>query len=118
MSTSEQRRARRKRIPEPVEVINVLNGESLGRIGNLSRDGMMLIGRRKLGDGALYQARFQLPDPNGAPHVIEAGLHEMWSEPAAVPGQFWAGLRIVSLSDADSVALNGWLGESDALKVL
>ncbi|HEX6613354.1 MAG TPA: PilZ domain-containing protein [Rhodanobacteraceae bacterium] len=118
MRTSEQRRARRKRTPEPIEVINVLDGESLGRIGNLSRDGMMLIGHRKLGDGAVYQVRFQLTDPQGAPREIEAGLYEMWSEPAAVPGQFWAGLRIISLSDADAAALNAWLGEGDVLKVL
>ena len=100
MSTSEQRRARRKRIPEPVDVINVLDGESLGRIGNLSRDGMMLIGRRKLGNGALYQTRFQLPDPQGKPHVIEAGL------------------RIISLSEAHAATLNAWLGEGEVLKVL
>jgi|SRR5690242_16811683 hypothetical protein len=118
MNAPEQRRARRKRISEPVEVMDVLGGESLGRIGNLSRDGMMLIGRRKLGDGALYQTRFQLPDPQGAPCTIEAGLHEMWSEPAAVPGQYWTGLRIVSLSDTDAAALNAWLGEGDVLKML
>jgi hypothetical protein len=118
MNASEQRRARRKRISEPVEVTDMLSGMSLGRIGNLSRDGLMLIGRRKLGDGALYQVRFQLPDPQDGPCVIEAGLHEMWSEPAAVPGQYWAGLRIVSLSDADAEALNAWLGEGDVLKLL
>ncbi|MGN6314276.1 MAG: PilZ domain-containing protein [Rhodanobacteraceae bacterium] len=118
MNAPEQRRARRKRVSEPIEVMDALSGESLGRIGNLSRDGMMLIGRRKLGDGALYQARFQLHDPQGAPCVIEAGLHEMWGEPAAVPGQYWTGLRIVSLSDDDAAALNAWLGESDTLKIL
>ena len=116
MSTSEQRWARRKRTPEPVEVVDVLSGSTLGRIGNLSRDGMMLIGRCKLGDGALYQTRFRLADTLGAPHFVDAGLQEMWSEPAAVPGQFWAGLRIVSLSDADAEVLNGWLGEGDVPK--
>jgi hypothetical protein len=50
--------------------------------------------------------------------VIEAGLHEMWSEPAAVPGQYWAGLRIISLSEAHAATLNAWLGEGEVLKVL
>ena len=118
MSDSEQRRATRKAASDPIEVSDALTGENMGRIGNLSRDGMMLIGRRKLGDGALYQTRFQLPDPQGTPCVIEAGLHEMWSEPAAVPGQFWAGLRIISLSEGDAAALNAWLGEGDVLKIL
>lgn len=115
MSASEQRRARRKRTHEPVDVLDVLTGMSLGRIGNLSRDGMMLIGKRRLGDGALYQVRFALPDAHGRPHNVAAGIHEMWSEPAAVPEQYWSGLRIVSLSDADSAVLNAWLGETGAL---
>ena len=115
MSTSEQRRAKRKRTPEPVEVINVLNGESLGRVGNLSRDGMMLIGRRTLTPDALYQVRFHLPDRDGRMRLLEAGVHEQWSEPAAVPGQQWAGLRIIALSDADGAVLNDWLDEPEAV---
>ncbi|MER3546935.1 MAG: pilus assembly protein PilZ [Rhodanobacteraceae bacterium] len=103
----------RKRVLDPIEVSDALTGENLGRIGNLSRNGMMLIGRRKLNDDALYQLRFQLPDRNGKLRVLEAGVHEQWSEPAAVPGQHWAGLRIVALSDADTVTLNECLEEPE-----
>ncbi len=109
MTPSEQRRALRKRAIDPIEVSDAMTGENLGRIGNLSRDGMMLIGRRKLTDDALYQLRFQLPDRNGKLRVLEAGVHEQWSEPAAVPGQHWAGLRIIALSDDDTAVLNEWL---------
>lgn len=109
MSTSEQRRALRKSALDPVEVSDSMTGENLGRIGNLSRDGMMLIGRNKLNEDALYQVRFQLADGDGRMHTLEAGVHEMWSEPAAVPGQHWAGLRIIALSDADNTVLNAWL---------
>lgn len=112
MSTSEHRRGLRKSTLDPVEVSDVLTGENLGRIGNLSRDGMMLIGRRQLTENALYQVRFRLPDRDGNMHTLEAGLHEMWSEPAAIPGQHWAGMRIIALSEADNAVLNGWLEES------
>ena len=113
MTTSEQRRASRKRVTDPIEVSDALTGENLGRVGNLSRDGMMLIGRRKLTEDALYQLRFQLPDHRGQLRVLEAGVHEQWSEPAAVPGQYWAGLRIIALSDADTAMLNEWLDEPE-----
>ncbi|MBS0430865.1 MAG: PilZ domain-containing protein [Proteobacteria bacterium] len=114
MDTSEQRRATRKHAPTPIEVNDSLTGEGIGRIGNLSRDGMMLIGRRKLNDNALYQFRFLLPGLDGKPHVLEAGVHEQWSEPAAVPGQHWAGLRIIALSEADTAVLNAWLDKPEA----
>ena len=111
MSTSEQRRAMRKRALDPIEVSDALTGENLGRVGNLSSDGMMLIGRRLLNEDALYQVRFRLPDREGRMHMLEAGVHEMWSEPAAVPGQHWAGLRIIAVSDADTEILKQWLDE-------
>lgn len=109
MSTSDQRRATRKAALDPIEVSDALTGENIGRIGNLSRNGMMLIGRRTLTADALYQVRFQLPGRDGRMRLLEAGVHEQWSEPAAVPGQHWAGLRIIALSDADSAALSEWL---------
>ncbi|MEO7149053.1 MAG: PilZ domain-containing protein [Rhodanobacteraceae bacterium] len=114
MSTSEQRRALRKRALEPIEISDALTGENIGRIGNLSRDGMMLICRRVLNEDALYQLRFRLTDNDGRTHLLEAGVHELWSEPAAVPGQHWAGLRIIAMSDADNAVLNQWLDQPDA----
>ncbi len=113
MNTSEQRRATRKRALDPIEVTDALTGENLGHVGNLSRDGMMLIGRRQLNDDALYQVRFQLRDRSGKPHVLEAGVHEQWSEPAAISGQYWAGLRMIALSDADAAVLAEWLEEPE-----
>lgn len=114
MNDSEQRRATRKRAPDSIEVTDALTGENLGRIGNLSREGMMLIGRRQLNDDALYQVRFQLRDRAGKSHALEAGVHEQWSEPAAISGQYWAGLRMIALSEADAAILAEWLDEPDA----
>lgn len=113
MSNSEQRRASRKHALDPIEVIDALTGEHIGRIGNLSHTGMMLIGRRQLIEDALYQVRFRLPDREGRLHVLEVGVHEQWSEPAAVPGQHWAGLRIIALSDTDESVLGEWLEQPD-----
>ena len=115
MSTSDQRRAPRRRAQDPIEVSDALTGENIGRIGNLSRDGMMLIGRRALRDDALYQLRFQLPDAYGRMRLLEAGVHEQWSEAAAVPGQHWAGLRIIALSDADTEILESWIERSEGI---
>lgn len=113
MNDSEQRRATRKTALDPIEVSDALTGENMGRIGNLSRNGMMLIGRRMLTPDALYQVRFQLRDRDGRMHLLEAGVHEQWSEPAAVPGQHWAGLRIIALSEGDDAVLGEWLDEPE-----
>ena len=104
----EHRRSRRRDPEVPVPVVNTMTGETVGQIGNLSPDGMMLIANREIRADALYQFSFPLPIDNHAPIEIEVGMHEQWSEPASVPGQYWAGFRFVSLSAEDQELLAEW----------
>ncbi|MGA7296794.1 MAG: PilZ domain-containing protein, partial [Rhodanobacteraceae bacterium] len=64
----------------------------------------------RLRDDALYQIRFALPTiGNEDAPPIEVGVHEQWTEQAAVPGQFWSGLRIIDISPEADEQLATWL---------
>jgi hypothetical protein len=110
----ERRSAPRKSISAPIEVVDSMSGENIGRVGNLSRTGMMLICHRPLRDDALYQLKFRLPDRRGAPTDIETGVHTMWTELAATNGYQWSGLRIISISGSAAASLDHWLEQSAA----
>ncbi len=105
----ERRNAPRKAARVPVDVIDNITGETIGRIGNLSRSGIMLICHQPLHDEALYQLRFRLPDSRGSEVEIEAGVHAMWTEQATTGGYQWSGLRIISISAPHATALDRWL---------
>jgi hypothetical protein len=105
----ERRSAPRKPSTDPIEVIDSISGENIGRISNLSRNGMLLICHRPLNDNALYQLRFRLPDRSGSHAEIETGVHTMWSEQASTNGYQWAGLRIISISGPAAASLDRWL---------
>lgn len=105
----EHRRAPRRRAEGIIQVTNAITGDSAGRIGNLSIDGMMLVTERPGRDDALYQYSFQLPDERGQLQQVEIGMHEQWTEPATVPGQHWVGLRFIDLSPEDHALVQGWL---------
>jgi hypothetical protein len=107
MST-EYRRAKRKRAQEPIDVTDTMTEQVVGRIGNISETGMMLMATVQLVDDALFQLRFALPD-SGRGRQIEIGSHQLWSEPANVPGQFWAGFRFIDLSPDDAMHLRAWI---------
>jgi hypothetical protein len=109
MTSREQRRAPRKQAEETIPVNDTIAGDNIGHIGNLSRSGLMLISRREPVDEAIYQFRMYLPDGRGSGHTITVGAQEQWHEPAATPGQFWAGFRIISIDDEDARALDAWL---------
>lgn len=114
MMNDERRSAPRIPTSAPIEVIDSISGENIGRIGNLSRNGMMLICHRPLRNDALYQLRFRLPDPHGPHEEIETGVHTMWTDQAATNGYQWSGLRIISISGTAAATLDHWLQRGTA----
>lgn len=111
MSTdaANSRRARRRQVDDSVPVTDAIAGGPIGRIGNLSRTGLMLISSRPLHDDGVYQLRFDLPDTHGRMHALEIGMQQQWSDTPATPGQYWTGLRFIDVSDDDDAILESWL---------
>lgn len=107
---AENRRSKRRAVEGVVPVTDAMTGTPMGRIGNLSIDGIMLITSVPIREDALYQVSFPFPPTPGAPQqTIEIGLHEQWSEAGGVPGQYWAGFHIVDISPADRARLKAWI---------
>ncbi len=110
MSEVEHRRAPRKRASSPMPVTDVMSEQVIGQLGNLSTSGMMLIGFRAPATDAVYQVSLTLPDGYGQRHTIQLGIQEQWHEPAAAPGQYWSGYRIVAAGEEDTRIMEAWLG--------
>ena len=112
---SNQRRAERKRTTANAMVTDVISGQPLGHLGNLSSTGMLLIGAQAPHSEALYQVSFSLPGTGRMlteSHPIEIGIQEQWHESASSSGQIWAGYRIVAITDVDATRLEDWLSQA------
>lgn len=118
MSTNDsanQRRADRKSTPITALVTDVVTGQPMGHLGNISNIGMLLIGSQAPRKEAIYQVSLPLPNTGTAlkeSPSIELGIQEQWQEPAASPGQIWSGYRIVAITDADAARLEYWLTQT------
>lgn len=86
-----------------------MTGESLGRIGNLSVDGMMLITTQALPESCLYQVQFQLQDAERRSHRMELGIQCLWSEAALTEHSHWIGCKIVDISPEEQDLLDAWV---------
>jgi len=104
-----QRRSVRKSVSASLQIIDVMTGKALGRVGNLSADGLMLICPHAMPDQHVYQVRFPLPDSAASAAPIEVGIQCLWSEPASSEHSYWAGCQIVSISPGDRDALDSWV---------
>ncbi|MET0332479.1 MAG: PilZ domain-containing protein [Dyella sp.] len=107
---TDQRRARRKRASTAVVVTNVINEQALGHLGNLSATGLMVISSEPPCLDAVYQVRFALPDSAPSLPPLELGIQTQWFEVAATPGQYWVGYRIIAINQAQTAAIEAWLG--------
>ena len=107
---NEFRRAVRRKADKGIEVLDTMTEKVVGHISDLSETGMLLIAHQAMTSDALYQLRFRLPDPRGgAAHAVEVGAHELWSDPAAAPGQIWTGFRFIDLSPQNLLLLRNWV---------
>ena len=109
-----RRSAERFPTHDAIEVTDSITGNVIGRIGNLSRTGMLLLCQRPLTDDAVYQIRFKLPDGPATRADIEAGIHTMWTEPATGAERQWSGAHIISISEQAAQALDVWLEHAGA----
>lgn len=103
------RRSVRKRTTDAIMVTNAMTGETLGRIGNLSVDGMMLITAQPIPDGRLLQLQFLLSDADRKHRRMEIGIQCMWSEAARTERTCWTGCRIIDIAPSEQEILDGWV---------
>jgi PilZ domain len=107
VSKKEFRRSPRRKLRDIVLVSDVMTDEIVGRIGNLSEGGLLLIASTPLTEDALYQFRFRLPGET--PLDLEVGAHLLWLDRASTPGQSWVGFRFISLSERQHQQLRDWI---------
>lgn len=109
--SSEFRKRRRRDIDRELPVTDTMTGEVVGRMGNLSESGMLLVTSKRLVEDGLYQFAFEHPG-DGEP--IELGAHLLWEDRKDAPGTAWAGFRFIGVSEDGARRLRAWIDEDHA----
>ena len=106
--SSEFRRRKRRQVDTAIMVTDTMRGSAVGRIGNLSETGMLLMAHAPLCEDALYQLRFDLGQA-GEPLPVLVGAHLLWIGPANTPGQSWCGFRFLTIAEEQRAAVRAWV---------
>lgn len=85
-------------------VINDIDEQEIGVIGNLSMGGMMLIATRQLYADGILQLKIDVPAELGF-GLIHMGVKILWCTPANSPNEYWAGLETIDINAADRDSL-------------
>jgi hypothetical protein len=95
----EQRHFQRKRLAEPIGVIDSRSGKEIGQLLDLSQAGFMLAAPVELELNHAY--RLQLPlftDLNGGDVPIELVADALWCEASSSGRQYWHGFQIKAIT--------------------
>ena len=110
-----KRKSVRKRVTQVMMVTDAFTGEGLGRIGNLSNDGMMLIAPKALADEHYFQLHFSLQAPGFVPHKVEIGVQCLWCDTARTANTFWVGCKVIDISPPDQAMLKKWVTQAEEI---
>ncbi|MEH6669168.1 PilZ domain-containing protein [Halopseudomonas sp.] len=91
----EQRRIERHQLGSYLQVFNRHSGRPMGYLGNISRQGMMLISDLPVMLGSFYELQLRLPGANDVPDCVNFTAMSHWCRADASPGFYDSGFSIV-----------------------
>lgn len=111
---NDQRKTPRTTTNEVLEIADQITGVQIGRVVNISAEGLMLLGQEPIITGSVYQLELHLRQASGEQTKISFGAEAVWTMEATQPDSFWTGFRIIDISNEgvlliDELILN-WHG--------
>lgn len=91
----EQRRIERHQLASYLQVFNRHSGRPMGYLGNISRQGMMLISDLPIMLGSGYELQLRLPGAGGEIELFDFTAMSHWCRPEQTSGHYDSGFSIV-----------------------
>ena len=102
----EKRKSPRKIADEVLVVSDQITGSQVGRVVNISAEGLMLLSEEPIVTGSVYQLQLPLPGTNGAEQQVQFGAEAVWTMEASQPESYWTGFRIIDISSEDVLRID------------
>jgi len=98
--TPNRRTQRRRTLSGSVNIVNLMDGTVLGRLVNITTEGLMLVNASPLATDTLYQAVLELPEMLNNTMRIELGMDCLWTSPTDPDADmYWSGCHIIDISE-------------------
>jgi len=97
----EQRRIPRRRLAVYPEVVEIGSGETIGRLGDLTATGLMVVSDEAIETGVVLDLSIRLPEPLAGVTSIDFEARSLWSKAGANARVHETGFEFTRLSDGD-----------------
>ena len=109
-ATREMRKSERFAVTGIVRVIDVPSSQEIGQLVNISQEGLMVLGTRKIAENSIMQLSLVMELPGGDQQSISIGVESLWTQASGDNSQHWTGFCIIDISEQDRQRIMQFVG--------
>ena len=99
MVTKEKRKQERCEIKDVLEVFDIHSERQLGRVVDISAEGLMIISKNPVPVNQIFQLLIPLPMELVGCNELRLGAESLWTRETDSGTEHWAGFHIISIAD-------------------
>jgi hypothetical protein len=102
----EKRHSQRKVANEILIIVDQITGNQIGRVVNISSEGLMLLSDEPMVTGSVYQLDLLLPNPVRDQQKVAFAAEAVWCTEASQPESYWSGFHIIDIANEDVLIID------------
>lgn len=97
----ERRKHRRSKSDQLMELFDVTTGSRLGKVVNISVNGIMVLSPMPAPLNKVWQLKMTLPSESNDDKLLMVGAESSWCDEAPNADLYWSGFQIIDISNED-----------------
>ena len=105
LRAQDKRKLERCPVTGALEAFDVHTGHPLGRVVDISLEGVMISSQAAIPANRIYQLRIPLPVALEGSDEIRLGVESLWSRESQDGSRYWTGFHVICISDRDRACI-------------
>lgn len=106
LDIGEKRKLERCPVTEVLEVFDVHSERQLGRLVDITHEGLMITSQTPIMVNRIFQLLIPLPVPMEGCNEIRLGVESLWTRESADGTRYWTGFHVICISDQDRACID------------
>ena len=106
-AVQDSRGRNRIEVSEVIHAVDRQTGRMIGKLVNISEEGLMLLCREPVPENSIYQLslEFEAGSANAGNGPVMIGVESLWCHSSSDQSQHWSGFYIIDISEQDLVRI-------------
>jgi hypothetical protein len=98
-AVQDKRGQERVEVSEIIRVVDQQTGCDIGRLVNISQEGIMILGSHPIPESSILQITLEFEADTDDEEPIQIGVESLWCRSSKDESNYWSGFYIIDISD-------------------